>query len=477
MRCRVTHIHRLTIFFLAFLLVSGTTRQTDASSTTTPRATSTAVATTTFAVSTVPKGNGVVDCFTYYHKDSVQVSLTPATTTVATGTVLTISGTITNQNPYPIVNGALYIKIMRLGTKTPGSKVPIGFDVVDQYVVRDGITLPARESVPVSFTWPVPQSALSGEYRIVPYITLAQKYPISDIPFVDEMMGTTTRFVVQSRQTTGVSFVRDSIKLNNKPFISATSTVHISPTSTPLVSVAVMNTTKEKAPVSITWRLYARNVFKQENLITERISTSTVAAKKRITVSYKVEDTTYSEYTLVGEVQWKDSKSYLTMRVVRDRFDQPQADFLSIDMFPLVQGQAATMFSCIHNANKNILSDGRLELVLSDREGNPIHSYSYTGRIGGDILGLAEQFVPDQNYDYFSLDMRLYQGKTLLDETYVTYDCSQINPSLCTHSTRNNNGVSWDHMTIITSFSLITLALLGTVIAVKSRNRHRHQAQ
>ena len=74
---------------------------------------------------------------------------------------------------------------------------------------------------------------------------------------------------------------------------------------------------------------------------------------------------------------------------------------------------------------------GRLELSLLDQDGKVIHSYTYTGDVTGAMMGVADNFTPDKTYGTFTLDAKLYEGEKLVDQSSVTYDCENLDPSLC----------------------------------------------
>ncbi len=108
------------------------------------------------------------------------------------------SGILTNNNPYPVVEGELSVKIFK---NTGGEKNPNGPDVVDQFIAMDHITFPAKGSVPVTFSWHVPAYATTGEYRIVTYITSDKKFNLLGLSFTDDIVGNSFDFHVNGEQT------------------------------------------------------------------------------------------------------------------------------------------------------------------------------------------------------------------------------------------------------------------------------------
>jgi hypothetical protein len=107
-----------------------------------------------------PVGTG--NCFDYYHFGSVQVDVTPSVASAVSGVPITFTGKIKNANPYPIVDGSVYVKIFR--KRGDGSKDANGPDVVDQFTA-DNLTIPANGQLPASITWNIPAYAASGDYK------------------------------------------------------------------------------------------------------------------------------------------------------------------------------------------------------------------------------------------------------------------------------------------------------------------------
>ena len=137
---------------------------------------------------------GTVNCFDYYHFGSVQVDVTPSVASAVSGVPITFTGKIKNANPYPIVDGSVYVKIFR--ERGDGSKDSNGPDVVDQFYAMDGLTIPANGQLPASITWNIPAYAESGQYRIATFFTVSHKFNLLGLPFTDDVVGNTADFKV-----------------------------------------------------------------------------------------------------------------------------------------------------------------------------------------------------------------------------------------------------------------------------------------
>ena len=133
------------------------------------------------------------------------------------------------------------------------------------------------------------------------------------------------------------------------------------------------------------------------------------------------------------------------------------------------RGAGSTLFSCLHNAGESAaVPGGRLELSLLDHKGNVIHSYTYTGDVSGAMMGVADKFIPQKTYGTFTLDAKLYQSDALVDQSSVTYDCEELDPTACPAE-------STDSTTIITILGgLAALVVLVGLAYIVNRMRAWH---
>ena len=382
---------------------------------------------------------GTVSCFDYYTFGSVQADLHTSMTNVVSGTPVTFTGTLVNDNAYPIVDGALYVKVFRSrGDADDGN----GPDVVDQFFVKGDIVIPAKGSVPVSFRWNVPSYAQSGEYQLATFFTTSRKFNLLGLSFTDDVVGNTVAFNVTGEGVGTVSFDKSGVTVNNEPYLFAAFPPHVDATSTVTVSAKIRNTTGTSQSATLAWTVYQWDAQLRENVVKEETKQVTVPANASSDVSVTITDTKYPVYYVVGTIRWKDTQSVIGARFVRDGIERTRINFPGVTSFPLKAGQQNDLFSCLHNAGDSTVSGGSLDLTLADRAGNVIHHYRYDGEITSDMMGLVSRFTPEEDYDYFTLSAKLFQGDTFVDEANLVYDCERIDPTLCSpKSARSANNI------------------------------------
>ncbi len=370
-----------------------------------------------------------VSCFDYYEFGSVQANLTAPISSTISGSKIIFSGTIVNNNPYPIVDGTLYVKIFRSrGASNDGN----GPEVVDQFFALGDIVIPAKNSVPASFTWNVPSNAISGEYQLATFFTTSRKFNLLGLSFTDDVVGNTVPFRVVSEQKGTVAFDKAAVEVDGEAYRFAAFPPRTSETDAVDVTAVVKNSTNKAEKATISWTVYQWDAQLRSNAVQEKTETVTVAAQGSAPVSITVSDARHPVYLVVGTLTWRDTKSIIGVRFVRSGIDRLRINFPGVTDFPIIRGQENTVFSCLHNAGENaVVPNGRLELALLDGDENIIHEYVYEGDVTGAMMGVAEKFVPQKNYDRFALEARLYEGEEIIENVRLEYDCNTINPATC----------------------------------------------
>lgn len=371
-----------------------------------------------------------VSCFDYYRFGSVQASITPNVASAVSGTPITFTGSVRNENSYPIVDGSLYVKVFKL-RDDPTAKNANGPFVVDQFFVRNGISLPAGGSMPLVFSWDIPSHAEGGEYQVAMFFTTARAYNLLGLSFTDDVVGNTARFRVSGEQTRSVSFDKDAVSINGNDYFFAAFPPRVSATSSAAISAAVQNETRSAVRVPVRFEVYQWDAQKKENLITSEEQYVTVPAGESADATYTVTDTKYPVYLVVATLKWENTQSLLNIRFVREGVERPRINFPGVTGYPLVEGSETTLFSCLHNIGESTISDGRLDLRLVDERGRTIHEYSYAGGVTSAMMGVADSFVPKKTYDRFTLEAALYRGGELVDSASIYYNCAELSPGNC----------------------------------------------
>ncbi|MFA6295567.1 MAG: hypothetical protein WC666_04075 [Candidatus Paceibacterota bacterium] len=371
---------------------------------------------------------GTVDCFDYYRFGSVQAYFSSGSSSVVPGTEMDFSGIVENSNEYPIVGGKLYVKVMRERTVEKEANGP---DVVDQFVIKDGISIPANGSVSLSFKWKVPLYSEEGNYSMTFFFVTENKFNLLGLSFTDDVIGNTTDFQIKGN-TSILKFDKAGVTINDKQYLFAAYPPRIPSAEKALIEAKVVNSTGKDELAEITWKLYRWDSMDPEKLIRTVDKSVLVKAKSSKIVQIEIPENNEPVYYVVGELKYRDTKSILGIRFVRPEVDRIRLNFPSITSFPIYAGAVNTMFSCLHNGGSSpVVKDGRLVLILKDDQGNTIDSYTYEGIVTGEMIAVKKDFQSAKDLDKFTLKTELWQGSRLVDSSVSEYDCNKIDPSKC----------------------------------------------
>lgn len=406
-----------------------------------------------------------LNCFDYYTFGSVQADLQPTVSTTVPGATLTFTGNIKSENPYPLLDGTLYVKIFRRNDTT--FSAGDGNEVVDQFVIKEGITMPAQSSVPVKYEWRVPQNAEGGEYYAAYFFTTAKRYNLMGLSFTDDVVGNQAAFSVASdKVSVKLSKVETTINGQNHHF--AAFPLHFKADDTVTVKTTVTNPTSEAKTIPLQWNQYAWDAMNPSNLRHTKTEAVTLAPNETKEVVYEVRQQGEGVVYLTAVTQDLEAKSILNVRYVRDGIEETRINFPGLTTFPLKAGEAQTLYACAHAINEPIVLGNTLTLSLKDREGNVIHEYKYEGIITGGMSGFGENFTPDKDVDYAVLVATLERNGKVVEQVTQTYDCSLIDPTSC--SPKAIADVSFfdlikDYLKyIVALFVIILLLVIGMII-------------
>ena len=406
---------------------------------------------------------GSVNCFDYYHFGSVQVDIESRTNLTVPGVPLMLTGKIKNANDYPVVDGQVYIKVFKKLTNDKDTQAN-GFQLVDQFTAKDDITLAANEEQDINFTWNIPNYATSGDYQIATFFTSAKKFNLLGLSFTNDVVGNTFNFAIKAQNQETVQFNKNTVKINDKDYHFATFPPKIEKDAEATTKVQLANATKQNQSIPVTWTLYSWDGQLQQNILDTKTETVELKPNETKDLTYTTTNSANPVSYLVAEADYKDTKSILDIRFVRNNVDKVRINFPAITHYPLQVNQPETLFTCLHNSGQSDqIENNQLKLTLLDENGNTIHTYNYTGAISGAMMGLKDEFTPNESYDTFTLKAELYHENQLVDSAEMKYDCNQIQGTTC--QAKKANGV----LTNLSSanqgqLSMKTLAVVVVII-------------
>jgi hypothetical protein len=367
---------------------------------------------------------GAVNCFDYYNFNSVQVSIVPTVQETVAGATIDFSGTITNNNPYPVVNGRLYAKMFRL--RENREKNQNGHHLVDRFVIAENMALQANAEQPVTFSWSVPAWAMDGTYEVAMFFITENRYNLLGLSFTDDIVGNTTTFDVRAQTNDAVMFNKDTVTVNSVPHLFAGFPNRFSRDEPVTITAALENKSAKPVEIPVVMHVYAWDAMHPDHYLETIEQTIRIPAGKTAPVSITVSDTSHPVYFVEIISRYRDAKSILNVRFVREGVNKLRINFPSTFTYPLSAEQPATIFACMHNTSDAFVQ-GTLRLQVLDLVGNVLHTDEYQGMISGSMDGFATTFTPKKSYESFRVKAELFEGDTLVETDDIWYECDELN--------------------------------------------------
>lgn len=371
------------------------------------------------------------ECFEFLKPFTVSTEISPELATGLAGAQMRFFVTAKNQNTFPIIDGAIYVKVFKKQTVAKSAQEN-GEDLVDQFFAKEGLNLKAMESRKMDFLWTVPARAPQGDYIIRTYfVSGGKKFDLDGVSYSDSVSSGRTSFKVQSSMKASVALDRNNVKLNNvktsplgeKTFKKDGAVVFSAPLSNP---------TAEAQEVKVTYELYKWSNLLSSQRIDTKEETIVLKAKETKTLTYEAKDASYPVYYLVVKAQWKSFSSIVNVRFLREGVDALRLNLVGIGGFPIKDVEGNSVFVCAQNVGTKSAVAGKLELSLWDKSDKSIKKYDYSGDFDNFSMGLRTGFAVPKGFENFRVKAVLYdaEGKQV-DEAELKYNCSEIDPTLC----------------------------------------------
>ena len=371
--------------------------------------------------------SSLVSCFDYYRFGSTPVTITTSLSQAAAGASVAFEGVVKNDNPHPLVNASVYVKILRMRGEGKDANGP---DVVDWLTAAGPFTLKAGETIPLTFTWKVPSNAKSGDYAAAVYVASSNRFNTFGLSFTDDIVGSLAPFSVVAGESGSLSFDKTSVTVDGQPFLFAAFPPRVEGKKPVVISARVENGTSIPKKFSITWKLYAWDALRPDALIDSKTVGEETHPGKSVDVSYTVNDAPHAVYYLLGEISDGDAKSLIGVRFVRSDVQEPRIADLGITPYPAAT--AATLYVCVHSTNDADVQDASLEVSLE-----PSNSFAklkqsifggiqktYSGPISS-ALGALALPLPSISGS-FTVHARLMNGGAVVDDISIPYSCDAL---------------------------------------------------
>lgn len=407
---------------------------------------------------------GLVSCFDYYKFGSVQVDMAPYFEESWNGDGILFGGNITNNNPYPVVDGQIYMKVFKVEDNGFEKFMEDGYPLVDFVLMEDNVNLPASSTKAMEFEWRAPADLAKGDYMATFFFTTSYRYNLLGLSFTDDVTGNKSNFTInRDEDYQPVVFDKHSVSLNDKKHRFALPAWSFAKEEKVVAYATLVNVSDEPRAVDVVWNAYQWDGILASNKKDTKIQRVDVPAKGEVEIAYQTPtlDTAVTFVTVTANEG--DATSTLHIRYVRDGIAETRINYPSLFSYPLKAGEEATLFSCVHSTNLPLVNDNTLTLTLSDDEGNTVHQYTYNGDITGEMMGLKDSFTPKKDLVNLTLNAKLTQAGEVVEDVTIKYKCADIDPELCALEP-DEVFVTEDNKTTNPTIIIITIVLLLLVL-------------
>jgi hypothetical protein len=382
----------------------------------------------TISTSTKPT-SGIFDCFEQYKFGSVKIESPGGTRNTRTGSNFSIPLIITNTNDYPIINGAVYIKVLKADDSISGFKK--GPEVVEQKYLVKNLDLAAKQSKQVNFVWNVPLYLTSGKYTLASYFVANEKFNYAGLSFTNDIVGGLAEFNVTSENQNSVYLNKDNVKVNGENYDPASFSAK-SPKDKPVkIQIEIVNTSKNTQRFPVTWYVYAWDGLSETNLILTKNSGAFLKAGEKKTLELLVTDNNYPVYYVTAIGEYNDTKSIINVRYALAGTTGVRINSASVSTYPLKVGEEAQVYACFHSMSDQTVPSTKLVVTLKDDKGETITENTYTGSTTPSVTGFRQVFTPTQDLYNFSVESKLFRDDKIVESETIKYVCNDIQTSGC----------------------------------------------
>jgi hypothetical protein len=371
----------------------------------------------------IPKTDSPLQCVDFYREDSVVVHMRTELSQTVPGATLLFTGTVVNRNTYPITKGILIAKVYRNVGETDR-------EVVDQFIVKDDITLVAQSEQDISHEWTVPMNESAGTYSIAYYLntgsfTVVGESRLNHSPSISNPFTVTSDFQV-------VTFESGSTRVNDLPYnVSTALPYEIRGGEEVTIKTVITNPTNEQKTLPLQWNQYSRNDVDPSNRRNTKTEVLVLNPRESKEVSYTLTRESDPVLYVTASVLDNEARHSIDVVLVRPQLDSVQIDFSGLTGYPLQSNTQQTLFTCLKGENLYAINDITVRLLLITSDGTKIHEYQYKGAVRSELGGFGEQFTLPENYNDFSLVTILEREGRIIGMATTTYSCVDLGSTPC----------------------------------------------
>lgn len=365
-------------------------------------------------------------CFDYLKPQSVVIDLKSDQATYRPGEAVKLTGTLANTSAYPIVGGALVLRLNRLYSESVlGPK-----DIILEQVAPESFNLSGSETQAVNLLFQLPSELANGNYALTFYFVSQNKFNLAGLHSSDNFIGGQTQFTIINGNKKILRLDAANIKVNGQKYVSASPILFSEKTNQVSIQVPLENGRKEKISPQVSVEIYFWDGLDAVNLLKSWAYNVALEPSSTQIVSFKVDTEFRPVYFVKIKAQSGDEQTEAHIRILKKGF-RPRLYLAGLTSFPLKADNKNILLACYHNTSDG-RDQGRLELELKNGSGKILASSVYKGEISPRIDVLTKDLTDIKNSNKMAVSARLYdQTDKLVDEANIVYDCGAFSQPVC----------------------------------------------
>ncbi|HMP67620.1 MAG TPA: hypothetical protein PKA60_02635 [Candidatus Paceibacterota bacterium] len=404
----------------------------------------------------------LVSCFDpgLYEFQSVEVAVGPVDNRIDSvinpGDTIDFEGGINNKNPYPIVDGYVFARVSQMNENSFSE----GYDIIDEFFVAEKIAIDGSSEKELNFSWNVPNSIGSGQYRVDYYFVVGNKFNLAGLPFTNEINAGFTLFDIESSQNRNFILDRTNTKFNSEKYEHIGNWPFFSDETGATITQPIKNLTSSPINVDVSYDLFYWDSVNELNLIDSKKETVTVSSNSSFDLEYNLGSAEEIVYYLRITAEKDGQKSIVNIRFINESADSEGAriNYPAITKFPISKSENLRAFVCFHGVSDNSSEQKIVSLKLTDKSGNIIASDSYQTEVTSQMQALAMDIISGKDYKYLKLNAEItdLSGK-VLDFYEAEYDCNTLQSKSCYDEKK---GLYDKNLILYSLFALLSLLVL-----------------
>lgn len=402
----------------------------------------------------------LVSCFNHYQLNSVDLSsISSDKVSYHAGEIVKFKGLITNNNPYPVVDGMVLAQVIHLDSNKEGSSKN-GDNVLDEFLVKNDINILAQGQYPLEFDYQISDNFPGGEYQLATYFISSKRFLMSGIPFLSNVPGASTRFSVNSIKNLSVYLDRNSVQINDSEYEFRNLPPTLNQNSIQ-IKAKLINKTKTQSEGKITFYLYKWDFLNEKNLLNVQTNPIVLIGNETQDILISYDNLAPDAYSLKIVSEFSSQKSILILRFAVKGV-AGHSSFFALNNFPLKSKNLITPLICFHAVDE--VFNGQVKIAAFNDSGKTIFQKEYEGKIYPNVFGVGGKFFPPEDAANITIKSEIFNDAgVLLDEVSIKYDCSSGKNIINKLDVQTSNGkisafgLNWCNEKILTRFDNVVI--------------------